>query len=165
MEETGSSFEQNACVKAREYATLSGLLTLADDSGLEVDALDGAPGVLSARYGGPGKSDEDRVVILLENLKDVPWDERSGRFRCVIAIAWPSGEVKTVAGVVEGVIQYETRGANGFGYDPVFNLPHLGCTMAELSLEEKNSLSHRGQAARRAAALLRSMAANGESDR
>ena len=157
VEETGGSFEENACIKARTYADLSGLLTLADDSGLEVDALGGAPGVRSARYGGTGASDEDRVALLLENLKDVAWEDRTGRFRCVIAIAWPLGEVKTVTGVVEGVIQYEPMGANGFGYDPIFYLPHLALTTAELSLEEKNSLSHRAQAARKAVVLLESV--------
>ena len=154
--ETGSSFEENALIKAEEYRALSGLLTLADDSGLEVDALGGAPGVTSARYGGPGLSDEDRVRLLLENLKDVAWADRSARFRCVIAVAWPSGETHTVTGVVEGIIQYEPSGANGFGYDPVFYVPHLGKTTAELSMEEKNHISHRAQAAGRAAHLLRS---------
>ena len=158
VEETGSSFEENALIKAEEYGALSGLLTLADDSGLEVDALGGAPGVTSARYGGLGLSDEDRVLLLLENLRDVAWEHRSARFRCVIAVAWPSGETQTVTGVVEGVIQYEPKGANGFGYDPVFYLPDLGKTTAELSMEEKNHISHRAQAARRAADLLRSAA-------
>ena len=164
VEETGDSFEENACIKARAYAALSGLLTLADDSGLEVDALSGAPGVMSARYGGLDLTDEDRVALLLENLKDVAWEDRAGRFRCVIAIAWPSGRVKTVAGVVEGIIGYGAKGANGFGYDPVFYLPHLGLTTAELPLEEKNNLSHRGQAARRAAALLEAVLKDGIAD-
>ena len=157
VEETGSTFEENACIKARAYASLSDLLTLADDSGLEVDALGGGPGVRSARYGGPDVSDEGRVELLLENLKDVPWEDRGGRFRCVIAIAWPSGEVRTVTGVVEGVIQNEPKGTNGFGYDPVFYLPHLDRTTAELSLEEKNGLSHRAQAARKAMELLKAI--------
>ena len=155
VEETGSTFEANARIKARAYAASSGLLALADDSGLEVDALDGAPGVKSARYGGPGLTDEGRVALLLANMKDVKWEDRRGRFRCVIAIAWPSGELETATGAVEGTIQYEPKGTNGFGYDPVFYLPHLGRTMAELSLEEKNSLSHRAQAAGKAATLLK----------
>ena len=159
VQETGNSFEENACLKARAYAGLSGLLTLADDSGLEVDALAGAPGVKSARYGGPDVSDEGRVALLLENLRDVAWEDRIARFRCVIAIAWASGEVSTVDGVVEGLIQYEPKGANGFGYDPVFYLPSLGRTAAELSLEEKNALSHRGQAAGKAVSLLNSLVA------
>ena len=157
LEEVASSFEENARDKARAYAALSGLLTLADDSGLEVYALEGAPGVKSARYGGPGLSDEQRVGLLLKNLKGVQWDDRSGRFRCVIAMAWPSGRVETVSGTVEGIIQHEPKGTGGFGYDPVFYLPHLERTTAELSLEEKNGLSHRGKAARKAVELLRSV--------
>ena len=157
-EETGATFEENAKLKASFYASLTGLLTLADDSGLEVDALSGEPGVHSARYGGPGLTDEDRVELLLKNMKDVPWEKRAGRFRCVISILSPSEDFGMVNGVVEGIIQYEPKGANGFGYDPVFFLPHLGMTTAELSLEEKNLLSHRGQAARKAAGLLKSMA-------
>ena len=164
VEETGDSFQENACIKARAYAALSGLITLADDSGLEVDALGGEPGVKSARYGGPQLSDEDRVLLLLENLKQVAWNNRGGRFRCVIAIARPSGEVQTVNGVVEGVIQYEPKGTNGFGYDPVFLVPEFGRTTAELSLEEKNGISHRAQAAKKARALLESVANDGAID-
>ena len=162
IEETGTSFEENALIKAKGYAALTSLLTLADDSGLEVDALGGGPGVLSARYGGPGLSDEDRVQLLLDNLKEVPWQDRSGRFRCVIAISWPSGKVKTVTGVVEGVIGYEPKGTNGFGYDPVFFLPQHGLTTAELPLDQKNALSHRGQAARKAVAILKTLGKDGK---
>jgi XTP/dITP diphosphohydrolase len=158
VEETGHTFEDNARLKARTYAELTGLLTLADDSGLEVDALGGEPGVKSARYGGLGLTDEDRVELLLRNLKDVPWEDRTGRFRCVIAVVRPTGEAETVTGAVEGVIQYSPKGSNGFGYDPVFYLPHLGKTTAELSLEEKNGISHRGQAARKAVELLKELA-------
>lgn len=164
VEETGDSFEENARIKARAYSALSGLTTLADDSGLEVDALGGEPGVKSARYGGPQLSDEDRVVLLLKNLEHVTWGNRGGRFRCVVAIAWPSGEVETVNGVVEGVIQYEPRGSNGFGYDPVFYVPRFGRTTAELSLEEKNGISHRGQAAMKARALLEYETTDGAED-
>ena len=164
-EETGHSFEENACIKARTYAVASGLLTLADDSGLEVDALAGAPGVRSARYGGVDASDEDRVALLLEALKDVAWEGRVARFRCAIAIGWPSGELQTVTGVVEGVIQREARGAGGFGYDPVFYLPHLGRTMAELDPEKKNQLSHRAQATKKAVAILESVYKNGTRER
>ncbi len=160
-EEVGDTFEENAIIKARLYCRRTGLLTLADDSGLEVDALGGDPGVRSARYGGPGYTDEGRVELLLRNLQDVAWEERTGRFRCVIAIAWPEGQVRTVEGAVEGIIQYEPRGDNGFGYDPVFHLPHLGKTTAELSLEDKNELSHRGRAAKKAVALLRETLAGG----
>ena len=162
IEETGTSFEENALIKAKGYAALTSLLTLADDSGLEVDALGGGPGVLSARYGGPGLSDEDRVQLLLDNLKEVPWQDRSGRFRCVIAISWPSGKVNTVTGVVEGVIGYEPKGTNGFGYDPVFFLPQHGLTTAELPLDQKNALSHRGQAARKAVAILKTLGEEGK---
>ncbi len=204
--ETGDTFEDNARLKACEYAATSGLLTLADDSGLEVDALDGAPGVRSARYGedtvtgaGAGNlSDQDRVTLLLRNLDGVPWDRRTARFRCVIAIAGlpttchteahtpchteersdeesktprpqpnttaqdknPASEVTFLEGAVEGVIQYEPMGNNGFGYDPVFYLPSHGLTMAQLPMEEKNRISHRAQAAQKAVALLRRWAAD-----
>ena len=154
-EEVGDTFEENAIIKARSYCARTGLVTLADDSGLEVDALGGEPGVRSARYGGPGYTDEERVELLLRNLREVAWEDRTGRFRCVIAIAWPEGQVRTVDGAVEGIIQYEPRGANGFGYDPVFHLPHLGKTTAELSLKDKNELSHRGRAAKKAIEVLR----------
>ena len=154
--ETGHSFDENAILKAQAYRKLSGLITLADDSGLEVDALNGAPGVESARYGGPGLSDEDRVRLLLDNLRYVAWDDRSGRFRCVIAIAGLSKGVETVTGEMEGIIQYKPTGDNGFGYDPVFYIPSLGKTSGELPIDEKNSLSHRGKAARKAEAVLKS---------
>lgn len=154
VEETGSTFHENAIIKAQGYARLTGLLTLADDSGLEVDALNGDPGVYSARYGGEGLTDEGRVDLLLHNMRGVPWNLRSARFRCVIAIAPPGGEATTVEGTVEGVIQYEPMGDNGFGYDPIFLLMHRGLTTAQLPMDEKNSLSHRGQAARKAADLL-----------
>ena len=155
VEESGDSFEENARIKAVAYAASSGLATLADDSGLEVDALDGAPGIRSATYGGPGATDGDRLALLLKNLEGVPPNRRTARFRCVIAIAHPSGEVRTVDGAVEGVIAREPRGSNGFGYDPVFYLANRSRTMAELSLEEKNGLSHRARAAEKAVALLK----------
>ncbi len=155
VEETGETFQENAILKARAYASLSGLLTLADDSGLEVDALGGRPGVLSARYGSPDFSDSQRVELLLRELDGVPWEKRTARFKCVIAIAWPNGEVKTVVGVVEGVIQYRPEGSNGFGYDPVFHLPDRVCTTAQLPTVEKNRISHRGQAARAALVILK----------
>ncbi len=145
--ETGSTFEENAIQKATACARLSGLLTLADDSGLEVDALGGAPGVHSKRYAGPDASDEDRIRKLLTELKGVPPEKRTARFRCVIAVATPEGEVITAEGTVEGVIATEPRGHHGFGYDPVFYLPDRGCTMAELPPEEKNRISHRARAA------------------
>ena len=201
VDETGDTFEDNARLKAQAYTAASGLLTLADDSGLEVDALDGAPGVRSARYGedtvdkagAKNLSDPDRVTLLLRNLDGVPWDRRTARFRCVIAVAnphtpkqseahtschseersdeesktpipqpnttaqdkKPASQLTFLEGTVEGVIQYEPMGNNGFGYDPVFYLPSYSLTMAQLPMQEKNRISHRAQAAQQAVALLR----------
>jgi XTP/dITP diphosphohydrolase len=155
VDEIGGSLEENARLKAIAFARESQLLTLADDSGLEVDALGGEPGRLSARYAGEGASDRDRVNYLLSRLKDVPEAKRSAHFRCVIAIAQPDGKVELCQGECEGVITLEPRGNFGFGYDPIFYLPGLGKTMAELTLEEKNRVSHRGRAAREASKLLR----------
>ena len=155
VEETGATFEENAVLKATAYAKASGLTTLADDSGLEVDALGGEPGVRSARYAGAGADDAARVRRLLRNLRETPAGGRQARFRCAIAVASPNGPVRTFAGVCEGTIADAPRGRNGFGYDPVFLLPEMGKTMAELSDEEKDAVSHRGMAARRAAAALR----------
>lgn len=147
VEESGETFEENACLKARAFARHSGLLTLADDSGLEVDALGGAPGVYSARYAGPGASDADRYRKLLADLAEVPEDQRSARFRCVIAVAWPDGRVETAAGACEGQIGFEPRGDYGFGYDPVFIVAGQGGkTMAELAPDVKNRISHRARA-------------------
>lgn len=154
VEETGSTFAANACLKAEQYAQLTGLLTWADDSGLEVDALGGEPGVLSARYGGPGLNDRDRYQRLLAALAAVPAAQRTARFRCVVAIAVPAGPVYTVEGAVEGVIVDTPRGEHGFGYDPIFYVPEHGATMAELSPGVKNRISHRGQASANAARLL-----------
>jgi len=149
VSEVGDSLEENARLKATLLAAESQLLALADDSGLEVDALGGEPGRFSARYAGEGASDRDRVSYLLSRLKDVPWQKRSARFRCVIAIATPDGEVEFCSGECRGVITFEPRGEQGFGYDPIFYLPELDKTMAELPLEVKNQVSHRGQAARK----------------
>ena len=154
VDEVGESLEENARLKATALATESQLLALADDSGLEVDALGGEPGRLSARYAGDGASDRDRVSYLLSRLKDVPWAERSARFRCVIAIATPDGELEFCSGECQGIITFEPRGKHGFGYDPVFFLPQLDKTLAELPLEMKNQVSHRGQAARKASQVL-----------
>ena len=149
--ETGSTFEENAVLKAEGYANLTGELVIADDSGLEVDALDGRPGVLSARYGGPGLTDEQRVQKLLDDLKDVRGWKRTARFRAVVAIAGTGvpGGAQTAEGVVEGAISHEPIGKNGFGYDPVFWIASLAKTTAELSGEAKDSLSHRGAAVRK----------------
>ncbi len=154
VDESGESLEENARLKATLLSAQSQLLTLADDSGLEVDALGGEPGPLSARYAGEGASDRERVGYLLARLNGVPWERRSARFRCVIVVATPDGEVELCSGECPGVIAFEPRGRHGFGYDPVFYLPELGKTMAELPLVEKNKVSHRGQAARRAYPVL-----------
>ena len=197
VEETAATFHGNAALKAETYASLAGMIALADDSGLEVDALGGEPGVLSARYGeelpgdstaaSPSKapisqrgggeisvpaptnqpmSDQDRVALLLKNLKDVPWGKRTARFRCVICIAKPDGAggyeiAGSVVGSVAGMIQYQAQGGDGFGYDPVFYLPSYGMTMAQISLEEKNRISHRADASRRVQPLLQILAASG----
>jgi len=154
VEETGSTFEENARLKAVAFAKASGLLTLADDSGLEVDALNGEPGIRSSRYAGEGATDSDRVNYLLAKLKDVPWEKRTARFRCVIAIAHPDGEVEYCYGKCDGVITFEPKGDEGFGYDPIFYFPELNKTMAELSIEIKNNISHRARAAREALKVL-----------
>ncbi len=147
VEEVGESLAENARLKATLLAAESQLLALADDSGLEVDALGGQPGLLTARYAGEGASDRDRVDYLLSRLKDVPWEKRSACFRCVIAVATPEGEVEIFSGECRGIITFEPKGEQGFGYDPVFYLPELDKTMAELPPEIKNQVSHRGQAA------------------
>ena len=152
--ETGTTFEENARLKATGYARLSGLLTLADDSGLVVAALHGEPGVHSARYGGGDRSDDERNRLLLDKLAGVPFHNRLARFVCVIAIAAPDGRVETVQGTVGGVIDFAPRGSYGFGYDPIFFLLDRGVTMAELPPAEKHQISHRAQAADKARALL-----------
>ena len=194
VDETGETFEENAWLKASQYAAISGLLTLADDSGLEVDALSGEPGVRSARYGGDAcTSDVERVNLLLKSLEGVAWEERSARFRCVIAIAKPEKSpltplcerggafpfdkggregdfgasapntshnvtlVAQAAGSVAGMIQYTPQGDDGFGYDPVFYLPSYGKTIAQLSLDDKNMISHRADAARKAVKILKKL--------
>ncbi len=154
VDEVGATLEENARLKATILAKESQLLALADDSGLEVDALGGEPGRLSARYAGEGASDKDRVNYLLSRLSDVPWPERTAFFRCVIAVATPDGEVELCSGECRGMITLEPHGEQGFGYDPVFYLPELGKTMAELPMEIKNRISHRGQAALKASQML-----------
>ncbi len=154
VEETGETYAENAVLKARAFCQASGLCTLADDSGLEVDALGGAPGVHSHRFDGGKGGDVDRYRLLLEKLRGVPPKERTARFRCLTAIVTPQGEAFVCEGICPGVIIDEPRGTGGFGYDPVFLLPELGKTMAELSEEEKNRLSHRGRAGQRAREVL-----------
>ncbi|MBI3973183.1 MAG: XTP/dITP diphosphatase [Chloroflexi bacterium] len=145
--ETGATFEENAALKARGFARASGLPALADDSGLEVDALGGEPGIRSQRYAGPDATDAGRNALVLERLKDVPPSKRTARFRCAMALATPERLAGTVEGTVEGQISAAPRGSHGFGYDPIFWLPARGCTMAELPPEEKNRISHRARAA------------------
>ncbi len=150
-----SSYAVNALAKARAAARLCGALALADDSGLEVDALGGRPGISSARYGGPGSSDADRCAELLEELRGVPPTQRTARFRCVIALADSAGVERVGEGGVEGLIALAPRGKGGFGYDPIFLYPPLGKTFAELSREVKNRVSHRARAMALARELLR----------
>lgn len=157
VEETEDTFEGNAILKARTYAQQAGLWTWADDSGLEVDALNGQPGVYSARYGGEGLTDRDRYERLLVALRDHPKTLWTARFRCVVAIATPDGHANVRSGTVEGVITDEPRGENGFGYDPIFYLPSFGRTMAELHPTVKNNISHRAEAAAAAKNLLAKM--------
>ncbi|MBI2859628.1 MAG: RdgB/HAM1 family non-canonical purine NTP pyrophosphatase [Chloroflexi bacterium] len=156
--ECGTTFEENAVLKAKGYFALSRLPTLADDSGLEVDALGGRPGVHSARYGGL-KSDQERVQFLLHELSGVPWEKRTARFRCVIAVVSNLDEAPELfQGACQGIICTEPRGSLGFGYDPVFFFPELGKTMAELAMEEKNRVSHRAKAAHEAFRYLQELA-------
>ena len=154
VDETGATLEQNAALKAETYARLSGLPTLADDSGLEVDALDGAPGPLSSRYAGDNATDADRIAFLLRKLDNILAGDRTARFRCVIAVAWPGGPLELHSGACEGRIYGAPRGSNGFGYDPIFFIPAMGRTMAELTTAQKNRVSHRSEAARKAAVAL-----------
>jgi len=146
LHEDGESYAQNARMKALHYMQASQLPTLADDSGLEVDALQGAPGLYSARYAGRNANDQDRYRLLLRKLADIPWSRRTARFRCVLTLAIPSGEVYTTEGTCEGIIAVEPLGNQGFGYDPIFYLPEYGQTMAQLPPAVKNSISHRARA-------------------
>jgi XTP/dITP diphosphohydrolase len=152
--ESRNSYEQNARLKAVTYAELSQLVTLADDSGLEVDTLKGEPGIKSARFAGKAATDADRVDLLLARLDGVPWERRTARFRCVIAVATPEGHCKVCRGECRGMIALEARGRNGFGYDPLFFLPEIGRTMAELPLKTKNQVSHRARASQKAREIL-----------
>ena len=148
VEENGTTFEENAVIKATEIMKMCGEIVLADDSGLEVDALNKEPGIYSARYMGHDTSYHIKNKSLIDRLEGKSGEERNARFVCVIAAALPDGRVFITRGTMEGQIGYEERGENGFGYDPIFYLPEYGCYSAELSLEEKNKLSHRGKALR-----------------
>ena len=157
VEETGTTFEENALLKARHAAAHTGLAALADDSGIEIDALDGRPGVYSARYAGPDCDDEANNLLLLEELEEVEDASRTARYRCVLAfVRGPDDDAPILAhGSWEGRILRAPRGSNGFGYDPLFHVPTHGCTSAELEPEVKNDLSHRGIAVRALAEALR----------
>lgn len=148
IREDGETFEENAVIKARTVMEETGALVLADDSGLEIDYLNGEPGVYSARYLGEDTSYRIKNQNLIDRLKGVPEEKRTARFVCVIAAAFPDGRILTTRGTIEGMIGYEERGEGGFGYDPIFWLPEYGCSTAELSMEKKNELSHRGKALR-----------------
>ena len=163
VEETGETFEENARLKARAFCAASGLPSLADDSGIEVDALGGRPGVRSARYGGDGLNDADRTQLLLDELAGVPEERRTCRYRVVLVLARPDGSEEVVDGACEGRAAFAPVGENGFGYDPVFYVPRFGRTMAQLDPAEKDAISHRGQATRRMAAMLRERAPEGVS--
>ncbi len=159
-EENGKTFAENALIKAKAFAEASGLLTMADDSGLEVACLNGEPGIYSARYcPKPGADDADRRHYLLDNIRkcgaERPW---KARFCCAMAIVPPNGEVRQVFGTCEGVIIPEERGSNGFGYDPIFFKPEFNMTLAEMTEEQKNSISHRGNALKQALPILKELA-------
>lgn len=153
--EDGTSFEENAVIKAETIRDLCGSIVMADDSGLEIDALNGEPGIHSARYLGEDTPYTFKNQVILERLKEVSEEERSARFVCAVALAYPDAPTKVFRGVFEGRIAYEARGENGFGYDPIFFVPERNCTSAELSPEEKNSMSHRGKALSMAVKALR----------
>jgi XTP/dITP diphosphohydrolase len=155
--ESGDNYEQNAQLKAITYAKLSQLTALADDSGLEVDALNGEPGVKSARFAGEAATDAERVSILLVKLNGVPWERRTACFKCVIVIATPEGQSKICYGECRGMIALEAKGENGFGYDPIFFLPEIGKTMAELPAAVKNQISHRARASQKARQVLQQL--------
>lgn len=144
--EDGVTFEENAGIKAKAIMNLTNYMVLADDSGLEVDAMDKEPGVQSARFLGENTSYEVKNQYILDRLKGLSVEERSARFVCVIALALPTGEVIYTRGTIEGYIGFEIKGENGFGYDPIFVVPEFNCTLAELNLEQKNKISHRGKA-------------------
>jgi XTP/dITP diphosphohydrolase len=158
IEENYDNYRENALHKAVTCATLSGLMTLADDSGIEVDALEGEPGVRSARYAGDDSNDAMRIAFLLDKIKDVPWEKRTCRFVCLIAVALSPRKTEVFRGECAGYVMYEPKGDNGFGYDPVFYFPGLDKTMAQLETEVKNKISHRAIAAQKAYKMLEGLA-------
>ena len=154
-EESGDTFEENALIKARFYSEATGLPALADDSGIEVDALNGEPGVRSARYGSLQGKDDDRNKLLLSNLSNVPWEKRTARFVCVVAMVWPGAGEETFQGECQGYVAFEPSGQEGFGYDPLFYYPSFGKTFGQTDADAKDSVSHRGIAARKAVQRLK----------
>lgn len=146
--EDGKTFEENAVIKAKAISKLAGCLVLADDSGLEVDAMNGAPGIYSARFEGVDTPYSIKNKIIMDKLEGLPEEERTARFVCAIAAAWPDGRIETRRGTIEGRIAHEPAGENGFGYDPIFYVPEYGKTTAQLDPDEKNKISHRGKALR-----------------
>lgn len=159
MPEDGVTYTENAVFKARNVARLTGQIAIADDSGIEVDHLDGGPGVHSARFLGDEATDDDRNREILRRLEGVPTESRTARFRAVVAVGFPDGSAHTFEGVCEGMVALRPRGEGGFGYDPIFYIPDLDRTVAELAPEEKDRISHRGAALRRARDLLAAVAA------
>ena len=155
VEENGGNYHENAYIKAQAFSSASGLATVADDSGLEVEALGGEPGLRSARYAGLDATDEDRVSYLLDKLNGIGWENRKARFICVIALVEPNGEPKYFDGICEGKIALEPKGGGGFGYDPIFYIPSIGKTVAQLSPHQKNNISHRSIAAKKLLAHLK----------
>jgi len=154
IEETGATFAENARIKAEEVSRITGMLVVADDSGLEVDALGGEPGVRSNRFGGPGAADRDKYLRILQLLEGVPDERRTARFRAAVAVAAPGRETVIVEGSCEGVIAREPAGGGGFGYDPIFFIAGTGLTMAEVSSDVKNRISHRAKAMQKARRIL-----------
>ncbi|WP_312471043.1 XTP/dITP diphosphatase [Neobacillus sp.] len=157
VEESGSTFEENAVLKAEAISQALNKMVIGDDSGLLVDALEGRPGIYSARYAGEPKNDQNNTDKVLSELKDVPEVERTARFYCALAVAVPGQETMTVSGTCEGRILEERRGSNGFGYDPVFYVPEQGVAMAELSSDEKHKISHRANALKKLDVVLDSI--------
>ncbi|MEH7112130.1 XTP/dITP diphosphatase [Neobacillus niacini] len=162
VEETGKTFEENAILKAEAVSLALNKMVIGDDSGLIVDALEGRPGIYSARYAGEPKSDQKNLEKVLGELKGIPEENRTARFYCVLAVALPGKETITVAGTCEGRILEEQRGTNGFGYDPVFYIPEKGYAMAELSSDEKNKISHRANALKQLDVILDSIVEKAE---
>lgn len=155
-EEVGTNYHENALIKSRSATAFTGEWCIADDAGLEIDALDGAPGLYSKRFGGEGLPFPEKMALILEKLKDVPEEKRTARFRCVVALSGPDGSEETFEAIREGRIALEPLGSGGFGYDPIFYVPELGKMMAELTPNEKHAISHRGMVLRKVIETLRS---------